>query len=63
MICNEYAMLAIFLKFKPHVFLGFENGVTDFFILYLYERFHKLEIVHQDEVDFVTCQLHCEASQ
>lgn len=56
-------MLAIFLKFKPHVFLGFENGVTDFFILYLYERFHKLEIVHQDEVDFVTCQLHCEASQ
>lgn len=54
---NENTMFIKLLKLKTAYFHGYERGDTYEFILYCYERLHKMGIVHQHGVDFVTFQL------
>lgn len=44
---NENDMLNKFQNLKPSIFLGFDTEDAYEFILVVYDRFHKLGIVHQ----------------
>ena len=58
---NEHEMLTKFRKLYPLVFLCFESDDAYEFIMGCYERRHKLGIVHQHMVEFVSFQLQSEA--
>lgn len=57
MSSNEHDMLIKILKLKPSIFLGFETKYAYEFILYCYDRLHKLGFIHQHGVEFVSFQL------
>lgn len=51
---NEHKILTMFLKLNPLFYLGYKNEDVYEFVLNFYERIHKLGIIHQHEIEFLT---------
>lgn len=50
----KHELLTKFLKMNPHSFHHTETGDSFEFIIGCYEKLHKLEIVQQQGVEFIT---------
>lgn len=61
MTSSEQEMLTMFLKLKSSLLYGFERDDTYDFILYFYERLHKLGMVYQLGYLFVVFHLQVKA--
>lgn len=59
----EHELLTKFRKMKPHLFHGSKIGDAFEFTIDNYERIHKLGIVQQHGIEFVTFQLQGDAKK